>query len=119
MLTEVDFLGDFTMFNKTMLNKTMVTAMVVLLVFGVSFFTLHIPQSDQKLTSKEISACKSLYNRLMSNPIERVLTLKQTVHKVRKGACIVKVYTILGLPFSIVELNFGSSEYVSNISSLN
>ncbi len=89
-----------------MSNKTIIITVVALLTFiGVSLFALYANKNDRYLTSEEITACIRVNNNLMDNPIERILTLKQIVHKVREGICIVKSYTILGIPFSIVEVH--------------
>ena len=86
-------------------SKTIIITITVLLVsIGTSFLALYTNKHDQDLTSKEITTCIRINNNLMDNPVDRILTFKQTVHKVREGICIVKNYTILGIPFSIVEV---------------
>ena len=86
-------------------NKTVSIIIIVFLIFiGVSWSNLYTLRNDLNLTSEEIVACKQRNNYFMDNPIEKILTLKQTVHKVTKNTYFVRSYTVLGLPFSTVEV---------------
>lgn len=88
-----------------MSSKRIITTITILLIsIGTSFLILHTRKNDQNITDKEIATCLDIYNELMDNLITKALTLKQTVHRARKGVCIIKNHSIFGIPFLIVEV---------------